>query len=106
MTAETQGAAWAPGITVRIRDGVTDPARGIVVGGAEYEIEGLWNSPRIGGKSWMDSNGNPACLHYAMRSAANGLPIDNNVLYGKIGGLGHLVHVSEIEPLAEGGVSA
>jgi hypothetical protein len=84
-------------MTVRIRDGVTDAAQGAVVGGAEYRIEDLCKY--AAGKSWMDSDGNPACLHYAMRSVANHLPIDNEVLYGKIGSFGHLVHVSEIEML-------
>jgi len=50
------------------------------------------------GKSWMDCNGNPACLKYAMRAGLNdNLPSDNEVLYGKIGILGELIHISEIE---------
>lgn len=85
---------WQPGQTVLIRDGVTDPAQGAVVPGAEYRIEDLWKN--VGGKSWMVSDGNPACLDYAFRAAANNLPIDDDVLYGKIGNHGHLVHVSEI----------
>jgi hypothetical protein len=88
---------WAPGEVVRIKEGVIDPAQGQVVPGAEYRIEGRWDAPRIGGKSWMNCEGNPACLHYAVRASANDLPIDDNVLYGKIGSLGHLVHTSEIE---------
>lgn len=88
---------WHPGETVRIRDGVTDPAQGQVVGGAGYRIEDLWTN--VAGKSWTVSDGNPAALRYAIRSAANGLPLDDDVLYGKIGHSGHLVHVSEIEPL-------
>lgn len=100
MTTENASGIWAPGITVRIREGVTDPAQGAVVAGAEYHVEDLWQ--KVAGKSWMDSTGNPAALHYAMRAAASNLPIDNDVLYGKIGSFGHLVHVSEIEPLAAG----
>ncbi len=95
MSTEATPGTWAPGTTVRIRDGVTDPAQGAVVPGAEYRIEDLWI--KIAGKSWGDSTGNPACLQYAMRAAANHLPLDDNVLYGKIGAFGHLVHVSEIE---------
>lgn len=91
--------AWTPGATVRIRDGVTDPAQGQVVGGAEYRVEGLWQE--VTGCSWTEAIGNPAALQYAMRAAANNLPIDDDVLYGKIGHFGHLVHVSEIEPLGE-----
>ena len=47
----------------------------------------------------MVCDGNPACLVYAMRSATQDqdIPLDDEVLYGKIGSLGHLVHISEIE---------
>ncbi len=83
------------GKTVVLKDGVADPVQGMVVGGARYEVEGYWTD--VTGVSWMFANGNPAALHYAIRSAANNLPTDDEVLYGKIGGLGHLVHVSEIE---------
>jgi hypothetical protein len=33
---------------------------------------------------------------YAMRSGVAGLPVDNEVVYGKVGAFGHLAHVSEI----------
>lgn len=62
--------------------------------GKEYRVEDYWD--RVGGGSWMNATGNPACLIYAMRSATDRLPLDNEVLYGKIGGAGHLVHVSEV----------
>lgn len=54
-----------------------------------------WND-RVFGQSWMFMEGHPASLVYAMRSAMAGLPTDNEVVYGKVQGLGHLVHVSEI----------
>lgn len=57
-------------------------------------IEGLWHE--IMGKSWMFTNGNPACLMYAIRSTKDNLPTDDKVYYGKINGLGYLVHESEI----------
>jgi hypothetical protein len=60
----------------------------------EYEIEDWWD--HLTGSSWMSAEGNPTCLVYAMRSGFAGLPIDNEVMYGHIGGIGHLVHVSEI----------
>jgi len=64
--------------------------------GAEYVVEDWWEN--IYGKSWMFSEGNPACLKYAMRAGLkDNLPTDNEVLYGKIGGLGELIHISEIE---------
>lgn len=62
--------------------------------GHDYHVEDYWD--RVAGISWMNANGNPACLGYAIRSAKDNLPTDNNVLYGKIGALGHLVHTSEI----------
>lgn len=62
--------------------------------GNEIDIEGLWKD--ITGKSWMYSDGNMSCLQYAMRSAKDNLPTDDKVYYGKIGGLGYLVHESEL----------
>ena len=58
-------------------------------------VEDWWD--RVGGISWMNANGNPACIEYAIRSAADNLPTDNKVLYGKIDGLGKLLHISEIQ---------
>jgi hypothetical protein len=57
-------------------------------------LEDWWD--RVGGGSWMDATGNPACLVYAMRGGVSGLPIDNDVVYGKVGPFGHLIHVSEL----------
>ena len=62
--------------------------------GQQFQVEDYWMN--VAGKSWMDCNGNPACLKYAMRSAMAKLPTDNKVLYGKVGSFGHLVHESEI----------
>lgn len=63
--------------------------------GNDYRVEDWWD--RVAGKSWMNCDGNPACLDYAIRSANDGLPIDNNVVYGKVGMMGKLVHVSQLE---------
>jgi hypothetical protein len=65
-----------------------------LVNDAEYRVQDWWLSVR--GESWMWAQGNPACRQYAMRAVAGGLPIDDDVVYGKIGGLGYLVHVSEL----------
>ncbi len=59
-----------------------------------YRVEDWWD--RVSGMSWMVADGNPACLNYAIRGATDKLPIDNEVLYGKIELLGHLIHESEI----------
>ena len=63
-------------------------------GGSEVVVEDWWDA--VAGKSWMDCNGNPACLVYAMRSAGQ-TPIDDEVVYAKLNGIGHLVHISEIQ---------
>jgi hypothetical protein len=99
-TAYSRGGHAEPhplaGRTVRIRDGVRDPAQNQVAGGAEYRLEDWWD--RVSGGSWMTAQGNPAALHYAMRTAFSGdVPTDDEVVYGKIGHLGHLVHVSELD---------
>ena len=66
--------------------------------GLPYTVEDWWD--RIADKSWMHCNGNPACLEYAVRSGLDAKPIDNEVVYGKIGGRGYLMHVSDL-PEAE-----
>src|SRR5262245_58928847 len=57
-------------------------------------LEDWWD--HLTGISWMFSDGNPATLIYAMRAGLNGLPTDDEVVYVKIGGFGHLVHTSEL----------
>lgn len=57
---------------------------------------------RVFGRSWMDMDGNPLAFTYAVRSAADGLPIDNNVLYCKLDNTAYLVHVSELAPAEHG----
>lgn len=56
-------------------------------------VEDWWD--RVVGRSWMVCDGNPACLEYAVRGAGR-TPIDDEVVYGKIGSLGKLIHVSEL----------
>lgn len=70
----------------------------VVVGrykGEECDVEDWWD--RVSGGSWMFADGNPACLDYAIRGAADGLPTDNEVVYVKFGMFGKLLHVSELE---------
>lgn len=68
--------------------------------GQTYRVEDWWD--RLGQGSWMYCSGNISCLNYAIRSVDDSLPMDDEVLYGKIGGLlGYLVHVSELEPALE-----
>lgn len=65
-------------------------------GGSEYRVEDWWD--RLGQDSWRNGaiDGNFACVIYAMRRKMENLPNDEEVLYGKIGCFGHLVHLSEI----------
>lgn len=81
---------------VTLKHDVTDPVQGMVVGGASFRVEGLWTE--LTGKSWKQSadEGNPAAVQYLVRRAANSLPSDDNVYYGKIGAFGNLVHATEI----------
>ena len=82
------------GKTVKIKEGVTHP-QVPNFGGQEFVIEDWWD--RLQDKSWKDCDGNPAALLYAFRIADNNLPIDDEVVYGKVGSFGHLVHVEELE---------
>lgn len=65
-----------------------------LVDGCKYTVED-WVENVMGG-SWGVQQGNPACLIYAMRSAMAGIGIDEEVVYGKVNGIGYLVHVSEL----------
>ena len=63
-------------------------------GGSEFAIEDWWDT--LTGGSWMFADGNPACLEYAIRSAIEALPVDDEVVYGKVDGLGKLIHASQL----------
>ena len=64
--------------------------------GREFLIEDWWD--RVAGKSWMHCDGNPACLAYAITLPVP--PLDDEVVYGKIGMFGTLVHVSFLTEIA------
>lgn len=87
------------GRTVTLDKKADDPARHMVMPGSEYRIEDWWD--RVSGQSWMYSQGNPAAIQYAMRSGMRcamgaAVPSDDEVVYGHIDGMGHLLHVSEL----------
>lgn len=82
------------GTTVRIKKNSTH-LQVPDFGGSEYRVEDWWD--RLQDKSWKVSYGNPACIIYSLRAESNNLPLDDEVLYGKIGSFGHLVHISEVE---------
>lgn len=77
----------------KIKDDVAE------IGGNEIRIEDWMD--RVIGQSWKNARGNFACINYAMRAGISGLPTDDEVLYGKIGGLGYCVHVTELEEVKE-----
>lgn len=61
----------------------------------DIRVEGT--DEEVFGGSWGDQKGNPACLLYAIRAGFGKLPLSGQVYYGKINGLGELVHESELE---------
>jgi hypothetical protein len=85
------------GQKVSIKQGVRDPVQGQVVADAEYRIED-W-ADRLFGQSIWSIDRNPAILQYAARIGltGGGIAADDECVYGKIGSLGHIVHVSEFE---------
>ena len=62
--------------------------------GDKYEVKDWWDY--LTGGSWMDAQGNAVALKYAVRSGFGGLPTDDEVVYGYVGSLGHLIHQSEL----------
>jgi hypothetical protein len=84
------------GKTVKIKQTVKHPQQSDF-GGSDFRVEDWWD--KVAGKSWMFCDGNPACMVYAIRAGLSEtpLPTDDEVLYGKVGPFGHLVHISEIE---------
>ena len=84
------------GKTVILNEKAQDPHRGMVVSGAEFRIDDWVDHAGMGGKSWMTMDGNISAMLYGMRAGLSGLPTDNEVVYGHIGALGHMVHVSEL----------
>lgn len=81
----------------RIVGGPLGTPNAVRLDGAQFIVED-WQTRVYGGESWMEATGNPAAIHYAVSSALARppLPNDNRVLYGKIGGIGYMVHESEI----------
>lgn len=81
------------GQTVILQAGTRGPL-GEDASGALYRIED-W-ADRIWNQSWQTMRGNPTAIIYAARSALSGLPLDDDVIYGKVSGFAFLAHTSEI----------
>lgn len=83
------------GCTVKIKENAGDG-----LSGREFVVEDWCEN--VLGCSWMDANGNPTALEYAVRLVIfgknNNVPMfSNDVLYGKVAGMGYLLHVNELE---------
>lgn len=75
------------GKTVKIKTGE--------LAGLEIIIEDWWEN--VHGATWRFSAEVPAVMFYAARRTRDHhLPLDDDVLYGKIGNFGYLVHISEL----------
>ena len=85
------------GKTVKVKNGVT--IKGESIGGDDFRVED-W-AENVLGCPWFMANGNPAAIIYAVRvneRTAFGIPmVDNEVLYGKLGGMGFLLHINELD---------
>lgn len=84
------------GCTLKTRPDVGDnPINGQPLGNLDFEVEDWFEN--VAGRSWMFADGNPTALIYAFRTGKKGnVPTDNDVVYGKIDGLGYAFHVSEL----------
>ncbi len=84
------------GKTVKIKKDVTPYPGSDSFGGEVFRLRDWWDRVS-GGQSWLCCKDNMACVMYAVRSGIGELPTDDEVVYGKIGTFGHLVHVSELD---------
>lgn len=76
-----------------VNDGVRDN-REMITPGTTFWVEGKVSE--IFGAPWQTFLANNwAAKHYAKRVELFNLPNDNEVYYGKIDGLGHMLHRSE-----------
>lgn len=86
------------GKMVRIADHVYDD-RDMIPAGGWARMEDWWD--HLTGSSWMVQQV-AACVMYALRQGAikaqnlYDIPIDDEVVYVKVRGIGHLLHVTEL----------
>lgn len=91
---EKKGRHPLAGRTVKLKEDIGNFLQGSA-GGAEFVVED-WADIVLGHSVW-ETHGNPAALEYAVRISGNDVPVDDNAVYGKVGGFGHIVHDSEID---------
>lgn len=87
------------GKTVKIKNGVGKGLMMPDMSGMDFVVED-W-AENLLGCPWGQANGNPAAMEYALRTGVfgrnNNVPIDDEVLGGKVDGFSHLFHVNELE---------
>ena len=66
----------------------------LLIDSCEFRLEDWWIN--VHGTEWGEAVGNPAALMYGFRAGFAGIPPDNEVVYGKVGPFGYLVHASEL----------
>ena len=88
------------GATAKLKSGVGCDMVGTDMSGKPFVIADWFEN--VAGCSSMAATGNPTALIYAMRTAKNGAnngvyPFSNDVVYGKVDGMGFAFHVNEFE---------
>lgn len=81
------------GMTVKTKPDVGSDMRP-TLGNCEFVIEDWWQN--VAGVSWIDSGNDYRVRKYALRIGGTKVPVDDEVLYGKIGPSEYLFHVSEL----------
>ena len=83
---------------VKLNSTAEDPLRGILIPGAIFEVENWYD--RVDPSrpySWKDSvHQTFTTMHYDQRVNYLGRTPDDEVVYGHVNGLGHIVHTSEL----------
>ena len=89
------------GKKMKVKKGAGKSLTGELLDDKEFVAEDYWIN--VAGESLWDCDGNPACIEYALRTTFNKyhIPIDDNVVYGKVGLYGHLFHETELELIAQ-----
>ena len=65
--------------------------------GKKFDVKDWYDNINPDGEPWIVKMVyNPTCRYYAQRTLGNKKLVDENVVYGKIEGLGYLVHDSEL----------
>ena len=86
------------GKIVKIKPDTPNEPNGQMLADQDFIIEDYWIN--LTGESWLDTNlGNPAVYMYALRYGtlhSDDKDVDD-VVYGKVDGYGHLLHISELD---------